>query len=89
MCSLMKYFEEEFVPQMRRQLEKDYERWGDTWRHRPEDGQEMRIKARFNDYFDMFEHASTNVPWLKIAGNAVIAQARIDHPEWLMEESEE
>lgn len=88
MCSLVKYFEDEFVPQMIKQLEKDQERWGDTWRTRTENGQEMRIKRRYDDYFDMFINASTNVPWLKIVGNAVIAQARIDHPEWLSDENE-
>ena len=83
MNELLEYFENEFVPQMKKQLENDQKRWGDTWKKRPEKGQEMRIKARYNDYFDMFENASTNINWLKIVGNAVIAQARIDHPEWL------
>lgn len=86
MSQLVEYFENEFVPKMKEQLQKDQDRWGDTWKYRTREGQEMRVKARYNDYFDMFEHAGEDVPWLKIVGNAVIAQLRIDHPEWLEEE---
>ena len=39
----------EFTEALARQLEEDEKRWGDTWKHRSRDGQEMRTKVRFDD----------------------------------------
>lgn len=80
-------FLDEFMVVLDEQLRKDELRWGRTWMYRPVEGQEMRIKARFNDYFDQFERAGVPVPWLKVVGNAYIAWVRENHPEVLVNES--
>ncbi len=72
---LFSYFTQ-FVAALRRQLEEDDARWGDTWMGRPLEGQEERTKARFQDYFDQYEAAGTPVPWLKVAGGAFICWVR-------------
>jgi hypothetical protein len=66
----------EFVSVLEAQLEKDQERWGDTWKARPREGQEQRGFARFHDYEDQFLNAGIPVPWLKVAGEALIAWVR-------------
>lgn len=66
----------DFVDDLKGQLEKDNVRWGNTWQQRPREGQELRVKARFDDYFDQFVNAGMPVPWLKIAGEALIAWVR-------------
>lgn len=70
----------EFVPEFAKELEKqlrdDGARWGDTWLKRTRKGQEARTRNTFNDYFDQFEQGGTPVPWLKIAGNALICWIR-------------
>ena len=58
----------EFVEDFKKQLDNDEIKWGDTWRTRPAEGQERRVKARFDDYFDQFKNANTPIPWLKIIG---------------------
>ena len=77
----------DFLPETTKKLEvqlsKDQERWGDTWKHRTRDGQEDRVFARFNDYFDQYKNAGVPIPWLKIIGEAHIAMVREDHPEEL------
>jgi hypothetical protein len=88
MSELLKYFEEELVPAMREQIISDTERWGDTWKHRPVEGQEERAFQRYRDYLDQFVHAGTPIPWLKIIGEANICMARQEHPEWLESEVE-
>jgi hypothetical protein len=65
------------------QLQDDEERWGDTWKKRPREGQEGRIFARFEDYKDQFENGGTPVPWLKIAGLALIALYREWDENWV------
>lgn len=66
----------EFTKALQEQLVKDQFRWGDTWKKRPINGQEERTKAVFNNYFDQFENAGTPIPWLKIAGGALICWVR-------------
>ena len=66
----------EFVEEFEEQLDNDEIKWGDTWRTRTIEGQEMRTKARFDDYFDQFKYANTPIPWLKIIGNAYICWVR-------------
>ena len=73
----------EFAEELTAQLEKDQLRWGDTWKRRPRENQEARAMARFQDYFDQWKNAGTPMPWLKIAGEALIAWVRENHPEEL------
>lgn len=74
-------FVPEFLTALEEQIESDYKRWGNTWLNRPKEGQELRTKARYTDYFDMFEQAGTPIPWLKIVGGALICWIRENHPE--------
>lgn len=69
-------YTEDFKVAMDSQLESDFKRWGNTWQERPIEGQEFRIKERFDSYFDQFKHAGHPVPWLKIANLALIAWVR-------------
>jgi len=66
----------EFIEALTSQLDEDGKRWGDTWKKRSRDGQEMRTKARFDDYFAQFQNAGTPIPWMKIVGAALICWAR-------------
>lgn len=66
----------EFTEALKEQLVKDQFRWGGTWKGRPIKGQEMRTKARFDDYFAQFENAGTPIPWLKIICGAFICWVR-------------
>lgn len=72
---------DEFIKDLTEQLEKDQKKWGSTWIMRPREGQEKRIEARIAAYFDQFKYGKTPVPWLKIAGNCMIAHIRDQHPE--------
>jgi hypothetical protein len=80
---LLKYFDEELVPQMREQIKKDQERWGNTWKHRPVEGQAERVFQRYRDYLDQHLHGGKPIPWLKVIGEANICMARKSHPDWL------
>ena len=86
--SVVTDFLEEFKDALFHQLVSDHARWGDTWLHRPREGQELRTKARYTDYFDMFEHAGTPVPWMKIVGGAMICWIRENHPELCIDANE-
>lgn len=70
----------EYLPQffevVKERIETDQQRWGQTWAKRSKEGQEDRIYARFNDYFDQWKNAGTPIPWLKIVGEAFIAWVR-------------
>ena len=81
---LLRYFRHEFIPKMLSQMNYDHEKWGDTWQMQPRIGQEKLICEHFNKYFEYFEHYGRDIPWVKVAGYAIIAQAREDHPEWLL-----
>lgn len=65
-----------FAEALAAQLEKDEKRWGDTWQHRPREGQEERTEEKFRDYFDQYHNGGVPVPWLKIAGAALICWVR-------------
>lgn len=65
-----------FMTSLKLQLEEDEKHWGDTWKQRDVVGQEERIFKRIQDYRDQFEQAKVPVPWLKIAGLALIAWIR-------------
>jgi len=80
---LTRYFKNEFIPKMLSQLDYDNLRWGDTWLMRPSRPQEIDFQEHINIYIEYFQHFGKKVPWLKVVGYAIIAQAREDHPEWL------
>lgn len=65
------------------QLKDDEKRWGDTWRNRPLEGQEDRIMEHIMSYHDQFKYGGQKIPWLKIAGLALIAWVRETYPEEL------
>jgi hypothetical protein len=66
----------EFMEALKTQLESDKERWGDTWKNRPKEGQEERTQQTFANYFDQFNNVGTPINWLKVAGNAMINWVR-------------
>jgi hypothetical protein len=74
-------FMEEFTKALKGQLESDEKRWGDTWLHRTRKGQEERTIANFNDKFDKYLNGGQPIDWLAIAGDALIAWVRENHPE--------
>jgi hypothetical protein len=63
------------------QLKKDERRWGDTWKQRLPEGQEVRSEMIMRNYFDQYNHAGQPIPWLKVAGLAMICWIRDNHPE--------
>jgi len=73
----------EFTTALFAQLEEDHERWGDTWRQRDIQGQEERIFAKLREYYDQWKNAGTPIPWLKVAGLAMIGWIRTERPEVL------
>ena len=77
----------DFMKALTAQLEKDQKKWGDTWKQRPREGQEVRAFARFHDYEAQFVNAGNPVPWLKVAGEALIAWVRENHEEVSTEEA--
>lgn len=77
---LLKHFDE-FVADLRKQLESDDQWYGATWAHRPKDGQEDRVFARFKDYYDQWKFTGVPLPWLMVCRNAYIAWVRENHPE--------
>ena len=74
-----------FIIVLEEQLREDQELWGDTWKHRIKGGQEGRIRAEMDGYWDQWEHGGNDVPWLKIAGLALIAWIRETYPEMFPE----
>ncbi len=71
----------EFISALEQQLKDDAERWGDTWLYRERIGQEFRTEVTFKGYFDQYKNAGVPIPWLKIAGGALICWIRENHPE--------
>lgn len=61
---------------VKKQLEDDERRWGDTWRNRTREGQEYRIFERFGDYWLNYSRLGKPIPWAKVIGLAVIALIR-------------
>lgn len=74
----------DFAEELLSQLDSDEERWGDTWRRLPREGQEERILDNIDRYRWQFENAGHPVPWLKVAGLALIGWIRENHPEVLL-----
>lgn len=65
-----------FTSALREQLIEDQLRWGDTWLRRPRLGQEERIFARFDEYIHDYRVEGKPIPWMKVAGLALIAWVR-------------
>ena len=71
----------EFKDALTDQLVADDKRYGDTWLQRMQEGHEVRCEEHINTYFDQYRNAKIPIPWLKIAGIALIAWVREKHPE--------
>jgi len=71
----------EFTKELKKQLEKDKSSHGQDWLKLTKKGQERRIYARFDEYWYNFANNDVPIPWLKIAGLAMIAWIREKHPE--------
>jgi hypothetical protein len=74
-------FMPDFSKALTEQLKSDFSRHGDTWLELPRASQESRIEGTIADYFDDYYTKGTPVPWLKIAGNAMIAWIREQRPD--------
>lgn len=86
-------FIDEFLVELKAQLESDTERWGDTWLKRPKKGQADRMFARIREYYMEERLANAlidpsedptfidSLPWLKITGEALIGWIRERYPE--------
>jgi hypothetical protein len=74
-------FSEEVYSQVSDQLISDDKRWGDTWLQRTRKGQEWRIFKTYLRYFFEYFLFGKEISWLKVIGNAVIAQTRVNHPK--------
>ncbi len=72
----------EIMEDLKKQLESDQERWGDTWKHRPigdyqgRGDQVKRAFDRISDYYDQYRYNNIPMPWLKVMGEAVICYVR-------------
>jgi hypothetical protein len=74
----------EFVKALEEQLKSDEIRYGGTFLTRTREGQEARVFSTFDKYYAGWDMNGTPIPWLKIAGNALIAWVREQHPEiWI------
>ncbi|MCK4817791.1 hypothetical protein KA005_18620 [bacterium] len=82
-------FIDDFAEALKEQIADDQERWGDTWRYRLIEGQVDRMMARFVDYQDQHNMAGVPVPWLKIAGEALIGWVRDNNPDYYLGEEME
>ena len=75
----------EFVPDfmiaLEEQLKEDEKRYGDAWKERSREGQVERIYRRFYEYQYQFASKGTPIPWLKIAGLAMIGWLRDTYAE--------
>ena len=70
----------EFTKALEEQLIEDNHRWGDTWLQRPREGQDDRLVETLRNYCDQYKNAQVPLPYLKIAGNALINWIRDKHP---------
>jgi len=72
----------EFFMELENQLWKDNERWGDTWKERGLVWEGKSQELRFIQWIDnkYIEYLETGkLPWLKIAGEAMIGYIREKH----------
>ena len=81
---------DKFTVALREQLLSDVERWHDSWLCQP-NGQEKFVIWKFIQYYKKFRSGAGDesmpndvpMPWLKIAGYALICWIRENHPEIL------
>ncbi len=66
----------EFMEALKKQLESDDLRWGDTWKKRPREGQEERMFKTLMDYKDRFENGGQPYPTMKAVGGFLINWVR-------------
>ena len=66
----------DFMIALEDQLKSDEKRHGEKWKELSREGQENRIFKRFYSYNYEFASKGIPVPWLKIAGLALIAWTR-------------
>ncbi len=77
-----------FARELYEQLESDQERWGDEWKKRPLEAdkewrhQNVRIYDRFDNYLVNWLDNEIPIPWLKIAGLAMIGWVREHYPSY-------
>ena len=76
----------DFMIEVEKQLKEDENRHGDKWKELPRDGQVERIYKRFYEYQYQFASKGTPIPWLKIAGLALIGWLRDTYAERSKEE---
>ena len=69
-------FLQEFTEALKDQLIADDLRWGDAWLEKPIAEQELHIMDHIYAYEEAFQDNGTPIPWLKIAGLALIAWIR-------------
>lgn len=63
------------------QLHYDEHRHGNIWRELPKEGQEHRVFAAFSRYYANFTMKGQPMPWLRVAGLALICWVRDTKPE--------
>lgn len=71
----------DFMIALEEQLKSDEKRHGEKWKELPREGQEDRIFERFHQYFWHFKTKGDPIPWLKIAGLALIGWTREKYAE--------
>ena len=74
----------QFTAALTTQLLEDEKRHKDAWRKLPKEGQEDRSYQRFEQYWVEFSRDGLPIPWLKVAGLAMIAWVRDNFPESLI-----
>lgn len=79
-------FIDEFCEGLKAQIDEDEQRWGETWRYRTVEGQMDRMMTGFKDYQDQHNLGGMPVPWLKIAGEALIGWVRDHYPQYYLGE---
>ena len=72
----------EFAVALIHQLHIDQHKWGDEWRRRPNTNQTGRIYGALNHYYYNYNEHGAPVPWLKVAGLALIAWIRETYIGW-------
>lgn len=78
-------FVDQFADALKEQLLVDEKFWGDTWLNRPIKGQEERTMKEYEQFYRDFKWGQP-MPWLKVAGDALICWVREQHPELFKKE---
>ena len=72
----LKNYLPDFMEALEERLDTDDKKWGDTWKHRPRDGQNDRLYLEFERYWDQYDYGHQDVPYLKMVGNLFICWVR-------------